>query len=303
MTPAVPSAAPAPASDPPAQPLTGRFLRGLFAGGTLATEAQLVLTPHLGPIHSNAPLAGAPALVDSAHSVGHTVLDLGADEFTVGRLHPMLDPELRLRRLRQEAADPQTGVLLLDVVLGFGADPDPAAALAPAIAAVRAEAASAGRELVVVIALVGTDEDPQDRAAQEERLRAAGARVHRGLDAALADCAAWLAPRAATTAAPGPEASASAAPEAALDSLTRPATLAPPAFTSFATPLTPTSRAAAAANALADLQPPFVALNVGLESFAESLAAQGAQVLTVDWHPPAAGNEAMAALLSQLGGR
>lgn len=298
----LPPAVPAPT----VRPLAGRFLRGLFAGGTLATEAQLVLTPRLGPIHSNAPLAGAPALADAAHSVGHTVLDLGADEFTVGRLHPMLDPELRLRRLRQEAADPATGVLLLDVVLGFGADPDPAATLAPTIAAVLAETASAGRELAFIVALVGTDEDPQDRAAQEKRLREAGARVHRGLDAALADCAAWLAAGETATGADSrpspaaPEAAAVAPTRSATSTLTAPAA---PTFNTFATPLTPTSRAAAAANALADLQPPLAALNVGLESFAESLAAQGAQVLAVDWRPPAAGNEAMAALLERLRGR
>ena len=87
-------------------------IRGLFVGGTLKSEAQLI--------------AGTDA--------GHTFVDFGDDEYTTGRAHPMIDPTLRLEHLARAAADPATGVLLLDVVLGHGAEPDPAALLAPAIA-------------------------------------------------------------------------------------------------------------------------------------------------------------------------
>jgi FdrA protein len=81
----------------------------------------------------------------------------------------MIDPSLRLEHLSRAAADPDTGVLLLDVVLGHGAEPDPAAALAPAIAAV---------DVPVVVAVVGTDADPQGRDRQVRALAAAGAEVH-----------------------------------------------------------------------------------------------------------------------------
>ncbi len=93
---------------------TQRFLRGLFSGGTLAYEALLLLSGDLAPIYSNVPLDKRYALPNPAESQGHTIVDLGEDEFTVGRLHPMMDNDLRLRRLRQEAADPEVALLLLD---------------------------------------------------------------------------------------------------------------------------------------------------------------------------------------------
>ncbi|HEX9670161.1 MAG TPA: acyl-CoA synthetase FdrA, partial [Thermoanaerobaculia bacterium] len=137
------------------------YLRGLFAGGTLALETLLALRPLATPIYSNLSAPGVQPLTDLGRSLAHTILDLGDDELTVGRPHPMLDHTLRLRRLRQEAADPEVAAILLDVVLGEGAHPDPAAELAPAVAEARAAAARDGRELEVIVLLVGTDEDPQ----------------------------------------------------------------------------------------------------------------------------------------------
>jgi FdrA protein len=110
------------------------------------------------------------------------VLDLGEDVFTVGRLHPMMDNELRLRRLRQEAGDPEVGLIWLDVVLGEGAHPDPASELAPAITEVRK---GRGGALDVLALLVGTDADPQGLAAQAQRLAEAGAVVVRTTAEAL----------------------------------------------------------------------------------------------------------------------
>ena len=124
------------------------------------------------PLSSNLSLPGVDQLSDVGRSTGHAIIDLGADEFTVGRPHPMIDQDLRLRRLEQEAADPETGIIALDVVLGDGVHPDPAAELAPRIAAALERAG-----LEVVALLVGTDEDPQDLESQKERLEEAGARV------------------------------------------------------------------------------------------------------------------------------
>ena len=103
------------------------------------------------------------------------MLDLGDDDFTVGRPHPMIDPSQRLARLALEAADPETAVILLDIVLGYASHLDPAGALATAIRAARASAASAGRELAIVAFVCGTEEDPQVRSVQERSLREAGA--------------------------------------------------------------------------------------------------------------------------------
>jgi FdrA protein len=173
------------AADPPSHGARGSTLRGLFAGGTLADEAMVLASKTLGDIVSNIPLRPELALPATAvrgglphlEGSGHTVLDLGDDRFTVGRGHPMIDPTLRLDLLAAQAADPSTGVVLLDVVLGFGAEPDPAARLAPAIAAAISTAAADGRALPVVVSLCGTASDPQDRQRQAESLVAAGATV------------------------------------------------------------------------------------------------------------------------------
>ncbi|MBN1484631.1 MAG: acyl-CoA synthetase FdrA [Chloroflexia bacterium] len=154
-----------------------RCLRGLYSGGTLAGEALIVLEDSLGAVRSNVPLRPELALPDPARSQGHCLLDLGADEFTVGRPHPMLDHDLRIRRLFQEATDPEVAVILLDIVLGYGAHPDPAAELAPALYRARAQAAQDGRELLVVASVTGTADDPQDLQRQVGALEGAGAVV------------------------------------------------------------------------------------------------------------------------------
>ena len=163
-----------------------RYARGLFSGGTLAYETLLLLQAYLPAVYSNIALHEDYTLADPTVSQGHTILDLGADEFTVGRLHPMLDNTLRLHRLAQEANDPAVALIMLDVVLGYGAHPDPAAELAPAIAEARAQAQAAGRMVDIVVLMVGTDEDPQDMAAQIEQFKAAGARVETRCSAAAA---------------------------------------------------------------------------------------------------------------------
>ena len=156
-----------------ASPASGHLLRGLFVGGTLCDESMLIATEALGPVRSNIPLSPDLALgddLDAALAVdAHTMVDFGDDALTAGRAHPMIDPTLRLEQLARVAADPGTGVILLDVVLGHGAEPDPAALLSPAIAAASPP---------VVVAVVGTDADPQDRARQAAALAEAGAEVH-----------------------------------------------------------------------------------------------------------------------------
>ncbi len=157
---------------------TQRYLRGLFSGGTLCYEAQVVWRDMLpGSVYSNAPLPGGLALPDSTRSLGHTAVDLGEEEFTVGRPHPMIDNNLRIRRLLQEARDPETAVILLDVVLGYGAHPDPASELAPAVQQARELAAAEGRNLPVVASVTGTDGDPQGLRRTIAALEAAGAIV------------------------------------------------------------------------------------------------------------------------------
>jgi hypothetical protein len=101
--------------------------------------------------------------------------DLGDAEYTVGRPHPIIDSTLRVQHLLAAAADPTVAVVLLDVVLGYGAHPDPAGALAGPIRAAREQAERAGRYLPVVAYLCGTEDDPQGLATQAATLRQAGA--------------------------------------------------------------------------------------------------------------------------------
>jgi FdrA protein len=145
-----------------------RAIRGLYAGGTLAHEAVLILEPLVGAVATNLE-PGSDGL--------HQILDLGSDEFTVGRAHPMLDPAVRIEAIARAGKDPEVAVLLLDVLLGYGVSADPAGDIAPAVEAARAEARAHGRGLAVVATVVGTRDDPQGLAGQIERLEQAGAWV------------------------------------------------------------------------------------------------------------------------------
>ncbi|MDX1600091.1 MAG: acyl-CoA synthetase FdrA [Anaerolineales bacterium] len=155
-----------------------RYLRGLFSGGTLTYETQVVLNELLSePVHSNVPLDKGNLLEDSNTSQGHTVVDLGEEEFTVGRPHPMIDNDLRIRRLQNEAQDPEVAVVMLDVVIGYGAHDDPASELGPAIEEALERAESDDRTLTFVTSVTGTEDDPQVLSKQVEALEEAGAIV------------------------------------------------------------------------------------------------------------------------------
>jgi FdrA protein len=144
-------------------------LHGLFAGGTLCDEAMVIAAERLGPIRSNIPLRPEWQTDPRDPGPSHAMLDFGDDVFTTGRAHPIIDPSLRLEQIARALSDPDVGVLLLDVVLGYGAHPDPAAELAPLLATAHSTA--------VVVSLIGTPADPQDRDAQADALQRAGAHV------------------------------------------------------------------------------------------------------------------------------
>jgi len=146
-------------------------LRALMSGGTFASEAVVVLGD-MGIEELSANVGGGAArpLEDPLRSEGNTVVDMGADEFTVGRPHPMIDYSLRRRRLLEESRDPATAVVLLDVVLGYGSNPDPAGELHDAVR-------DAASRVGVVCSVTGTERDPQVRSAVVERLTEAGAVV------------------------------------------------------------------------------------------------------------------------------
>jgi FdrA protein len=151
-----------------------KYVRGLFSGGTLATEACVIMLRMLPALRGNISLRGVAKLDDPNKSNGHCIIDLGADEFTLGKPHPMLEPEMRRDRLLVEAQDPEVAVLLLDFVLGYGVHPDPADATIPTIAMAKKIAEEDGRHLPIVASVCGTEEDPQNKTAQVDKLEKHG---------------------------------------------------------------------------------------------------------------------------------
>lgn len=239
-----------------------KYFRGLFSGGTLAYEAQHILSDYIPKIWANAPINKVNKLPNSNSSQEHSIVDLGEDEFTVGRLHPMMDNELRIRRLYEEGNDPEVAVIMLDVVIGYGSHPDPADEIAPVIAEVIAKAKKEGRHLEVVCVVTGTDEDPQNIDSQIRQLKKSGAFVETDNEVVVRYAGRIL---------------RSLAERDSVES----AQIGKPVD-------------------LATIKKPLAAINVGLESFTENLKDQGAPVVQVDWKPPAGGNERLASILERM---
>ncbi len=149
----------------------GRWIRGLFSGGTLCAEAQVVLLAGGEDVRSNAPVAGALSPSGGADGPGNILLDLGADEYTRGRPHPMIDPSLRNEILARTLSEPDVSAVLLDVVIGHGSNVDPAGDLADAVAGI------VDRNAFLVASVCGTEEDPQKYSDQVEKLKGAGVAV------------------------------------------------------------------------------------------------------------------------------
>jgi FdrA protein len=239
-----------------------KYFRGLFSGGTLAYEAQHILAGYIPKVWANAPINKDFKMANSMVSQEHSIIDLGEDEFTVGRLHPMMDNELRIRRLEEEANDPEVALIMLDVVIGYGSHPDPASELAPVVEKAIANAKKAGRHLEVICVVTGTDEDPQDLNSQIRQMKHAGAFVDTSNEVVVRYAGRVLR-------ALGERDQAETPPIGQLVDLEK-------------------------------LKKPMAAINVGLESFAENLKDQGAPNIHVDWKPPAGGNERVMGILERM---
>jgi len=146
------------------------YVRGLYTGGTLAYEALLLLHEKLEGVYSNIALDKKFDLKDLTTSRENTILDMGEDYFTEGKPHPMIDPKQRAERIVQEANDEETGVVLLDCVLGHGSHEDPAASIVKAVK----EAKSKRSDIAFVASVTGTKNDPQDLEKSQQALKDAG---------------------------------------------------------------------------------------------------------------------------------
>jgi FdrA protein len=246
----------------------------LYCGGTLAYEALWLLRRALGTVHTN--LDGA---VDPTAVAGHVVLDLGAEEFTSGRPHPMIDPTIRRQQLLAMARRPEVAVVLCDVMLGWGVHADPATALATAWEEAQRLAYAEGRRLVGIASVCGTPDDSQGYEQQCEVLRTHGMLVAESNAQAVRLAAAVIGARVET-------------PPVKLP------TGAPSVVFPAVPPTLPAPQVPVHLPALFAAGPRVI--NLGLELFAAHLTACGVPVVHVDWRPPAGGNTRLASLLERL---
>ena len=167
---------------------TQKYLRGIYCGGSLAEEALLLAEPKLGPLYSNIAFRSEYDLEDPCFSYKDCIIDIGAETFTIGRPHVAIDPAPRVERFLQEARDPETAVILMDLLLGYALCPDPVGMMADAIRQGMAEAEAEGRSLCVIASICGSDLDPQGFEQQKKKLEESGVIVmeHNGAASRLA---------------------------------------------------------------------------------------------------------------------
>lgn len=242
-------------------------IKGLFSGGTLASEAAVLISDALG--------LGSEITNEDGYVFkkdGHIIVDLGDDKYTQGKPHPMIDPETRARFIEEAGADEKTAVIVLDFVLGYGSHDDMATALLPSIKKAVAQATSEGRILPIIASVCGTESDPQDYHAQKKLLAEAGIIVKDSNNEAVRTALAIVGLKVndvekthVEVAAPAKKFDLSVSKE--MDALVN--------------------------------QRPSV-INVGLKSFTDSIIAYGGRAVQLNWRPVAGGNEKMRKILSLL---
>ena len=154
-----------------------KYIRGLFCGGTLCDESMFAALDKYENVYSNIQKDPKYTIGATDPSREHTFLDMGDDDFTNGRPHPMIDPTMRLQRLVQEANDPEVGVIAMDFIVGFGSHADPVGVTIPAITEAKAKAAARGQHLEILGYVLGTDLDTPAVADQIAMLEAAGVTI------------------------------------------------------------------------------------------------------------------------------
>ena len=241
-------------------------IQGLYAGGTLAAEAAMLIADALqlkdGLIHEDGYVL---------KSNGHAIVDLGDDMYTQGKPHPMIDPATRVQYIEKAAQDPATAVILFDVVLGYGSHDDMASVLAPVIEKAIAKAKAEGRNLYFVGVLCGTQQDPQSYAEQKRKFEEAGVLVKESNNQAVRTVLAMM------------NLKLEDAPKTH-----RPAAAVIPEETSASAPVA----------ALLGGKPSVI--NVGLQKFTQAILASGATAIQYDWRPVAGGSVKMQRVLKLL---
>lgn len=240
-------------------------VKGLYSGGTLANEAAMLIaeTLELGKTDKSEGYI--------LNTNGFEVMDLGDDMYTQGKPHPMIDPDVRVNKIKEAVEDESTGIILLDVVLGYGAHPDMANALKPAIEQALETAKKANREFHIIATVVGTKYDPQDYDKSVQVLKDMGVLV---------------------------EESNARAIRLALEFMGHTFTESEKEVVEKESTLKELPALSKGVDQLLNSQP--AVINVGLESFTEPINTYGGTSVQYDWRPVAGGNQKLIRILSEL---
>ncbi|TCP21669.1 FdrA protein [Scopulibacillus darangshiensis] len=239
-----------------------RFIKGYYCGGTLALEAAMIVEDAF----NIDPSAEHPDGKMLEHG-GTEIIDLGDDAYTQGRAHPMIDPALRVEMVKKAANNPETAVILLDNVVGYGGHEDMAGVFAPVIKEAKDQAEADNRDIVFIASVTGTEGDPQVYEEQVKKLEDAGAVV----------------------AASNAQATRLAVGIISYLDSTEPFEQAN------------SNQAANGTDAVKELisDKPRV-INIGLKGFAETIRENGGEVVQYQWAPIAGGNKRLAKILEKL---
>lgn len=246
----------------------GKTVKGLYSGGTLANEAGMLISEAL----DLGKITHEEGYILNTH--GFQVMDLGDDVYTQGKPHPMIDPEVRINKIKEAVKDETTGIILVDVVLGYGAHPDMANALKPALEEALETAKKENRELYVIATVVGTKYDPQNYDQAVEVLKEIGVLV---------------------------ESSNARAVRLALHLMGKDITEAPKAVVPYEKEHMKLPELSPHVDELLNSVPRVI--NVGVESFTESIQTYGGRTVQYDWKPIAGGNRKLIRILNELNRR
>lgn len=180
-------------TEPVLRPLPGHnYLRGVFAGGSFCYQSQQILKKAAIKVYSNGPLDKELTLPNPEKSIENTIVDMGEEYFMVGRPHPMIDGSQRAQRILKESSDPEVGILLFDVILGYNASPDPVGELLEAIQKARQITSQRNQPLEIVASICGTEGDLQDIRQQKKMMTEAGVKVFDSNAQATEYCVSWM---------------------------------------------------------------------------------------------------------------
>ncbi|QIK69401.1 acyl-CoA synthetase FdrA [Erysipelothrix sp. HDW6C] len=242
--------------------IQGKVIKAYYSGGTLASEAAMLVNDAL-----QLPKEGKQPHGFMLNHDGFEIIDLGDDEYTQGRPHPMIDPSKRIELMKSAASDPRTGVVLFDVVLGYGSHADMAGSLAPTIVELMQE----NRDLKFVATVCGTKQDPQDLGAQIQILEDIGVFVAKSNAHAVLTALQYLGHNVIYEQRPIHEQGTGVVPELKMSAKISELITAKPRI-----------------------------INVGLQSFADNLQDAGATVVQFDWRPLAGGDATLIKALKYL---